>query len=71
MHKLSPANTLCRDFIDRRLSLHSCTRFLREGVQYNDEQLQQNCIALFARSKFTQLLPLNEHHDKANSCLHP
>lgn len=26
-------------------------RFLLEGVQYNDEQLQDSCIALFARSE--------------------
>ncbi len=26
-------------------------RFLLEGVQYNDEQLQENCVALFARSE--------------------
>ena len=32
-------------------------RFLLEGVQYNDEQLQENCTALFATSQslFKQL----------------
>ncbi|KAL0035198.1 hypothetical protein WJX79_005676 [Trebouxia sp. C0005] len=43
----------CRDFIDRRLDLQSCMRFLLEGVQYNDEQLQENCVALFARNFHT------------------
>ncbi|KAL0025169.1 hypothetical protein WJX77_004596 [Trebouxia sp. C0004] len=45
--------TYCRDFIDRRLNLKCCMRFLLAGVQYNDEQLQENCVALFARNIHT------------------
>lgn len=64
-------NTLCREFIDRRLNLRSCMRFLLEGVQYNDEQLQDNCILLFARSKSHQLILMIEHntHPFLPACL--
>lgn len=71
MHKLSLANTLCRDFIDRRLNLRSCMRFLLEGVQYNDEHLQDNCIALFSRSKLIHLLHIDEHLDKCTPACMP
>lgn len=46
----------CRDFINSRLDIAQCIQFLLQGLQYSDEQLQEDCIALFARSE-----PLTVH----------